>query len=253
MKKIYFMLFLLANIFILKAQDMHIVPSFTFYSGYDYYRYNDNSIVYNSLTDKQENSFYAKIDGSLQIVVPKTIFSFAYSVNSNVNEPVAFDLEKYWAKFYINDYVKLQIGRYCMNLSEGLVWNVSDIINNKQKWNSTAGIAGKDGMDINICIPLNVCPINLDAGMLFFRDISDMALFILIGTMINPFDIKLKCAYYNETCPAVGLTVHTNYKRIGLCVDSIFLADQSIKENYGFSDNKFQFRFTGNISYYQHN
>ena len=230
---------------------MRFIPSFLFSSGYSYSDINKSSIFYKSMSkDIKSHEFYTRLDGTLQVLIPRTILNLDYTLSWSLNNKISININRCWAKISLGDYAALQIGRYYMNWNEGLKWNVSDFINNKKKWHSSGTVSGKDGIDININLPFNYIPMNLNIATLYFNDIKDLSLFFLIGAMVYPVDLKLKCAVYYDKPPALGFAIHSNFGNIKISLDSALLFNQGIKEDYGFNDSKCQFRFTGQGTYY---
>lgn len=237
--------------FFVYGHNIRFIPSFLFDSGYSYSGGNEESVLYKSLPqDISSHVFYTKLDGTLQVLIPKTILNLDYTLGWSLNNKINININKCWAKFSLGDYAALQIGRYYMNWNEGLTWNVSDFINNKQKWNNSGSIQGKDGLDININLPFNTVPMNINVATLYFKDIKDLSVFFLAGAMIYPVDMKLKCAVYYDKPPAVGFAIHSNFSSFKIDFDSALLFNQSIKEKYGFNDNDWQLRLAGQVSYY---
>ena len=249
-KKILVILLSLVLSSSLFAQNIRFIPSFLFDSGYSYTSFNKDIEVYKQLgTNISSHNFYTKLDGTFQMVVPKTFINLDYTIQWNFNDKINFDINKLWAKFILGDWASLQIGRYFMNWSEGLVWNVSDFINNQPKWNSS-NVKGKDGLDININLPFNSIPMNLNIATLYFKDIKDLSVYFLVGAMLYPVDMKLKCAVYYDKAPSVGLSLKTSLGNLDISLDSALLFSGSIKEKYGYKDNNYKIRVTPELKYY---
>ena len=250
-KRIIICFVVLFSSFLVYGQNIRFIPSFLFDSGYSYSGANEDSVVYKSLPENMSShQFYTKLDGTLQVLIPRTILNLDYTLGWSLNNKINFNINKCWTKFSLGDYTALQIGRYYMNWNEGLVWNVSDFINNRQKWNSSATVSGKDGLDINVNLPFDTVPMNLNVATLYFNDIKDLSVYFLAGAMVYPVDMKLKCAVYYDKPPATGFAAHSNFGPVSVSLDSAMLFNQSIKEKYGFSDNKWQVRLAGQVSYY---
>ncbi|MCR4715151.1 MAG: hypothetical protein K5751_12345 [Treponemataceae bacterium] len=242
MKKSFFFFLLFFFSFSLFAADLMVIPDFLISTGGALTRTFDN--------DKPCNvDFYFTFSGELRFLIPDTLFDLNYSLQADIGDVIKLDFRKCHAKFSLSDYIFFQIGRFNLNWNDNLVWNVSDVINNKQFAYSNKTVTGKDALEVAFNLPFNSFSMDLTLASVFSEQIDKTSFYCRLNALFYPIEIKLKTGWQYGKYPIGGLTCISSYKNFKFAIDTALLPGQSLKKKMLLNDETLPWRISAQTSY----
>lgn len=219
------------------AQGFTILQNFSLKFVFYEYFWNSNS-VFNRLSDNLlEDEFKYNLFFYYNIYfVSKSIQCFLSLYGKNlldISSSASLSLEvlQVWAKINIETGWSISFGRKFVKWQEGIFVNPSDLVNNQLYFGDVEDISGKDLLEILGIIEIFGQPIDINIVFLFYEDLinyEDIPVFFNFGTIIYPFETKIKIAVQNKKKPKFASTSNLAIGDFQIYYDIVYFQESEI-------------------------
>lgn len=242
MKKTVVLLFFFCNLQLF-AQEARVVSNINF-SFPMTYKYVNSESPFFTTNDEHDFSTNTLASGNLKMIIPYVQLSSSFYVNLPNFQAFNAGINTLFLKFSPALGWGVNIGRFRLNWSDGAMWNVSDVVNNRVADDVITGDSGKDAIEILGGFSLFSLAIDINMATSFdFDNINDthMPIYIALGTILYPLEVRLKFAYA-DTVPYYGYAMKYSNDYFNLFVDGIFLQGDFIRDKFNYTAPDFAWR-----------
>jgi hypothetical protein len=152
-------------------------------------------------------------------------------VDADSSEALSGAISQAWIKATFGEGWAIAFGRHELAWKDGGYWNPSDVVNSRLSWDQKGEAAGSDSVELIGLLPFMDFNLDINAATAFAAgadDLEELPLYLAVGSILYPFELRAKAAFQADRLPLLGGAVKLSLTGIDLYGDLIWLQDRPL-------------------------